>query len=174
MNKHQFGLLLKEKRDLSRKSPKDVADHLGIGERQIYRYEKGDLLPDLEQIAKISQFLNFDFFGHLSKSGQPSFEHNSYLKAIQEREKERENWLTKIRELDAENSTNGAKIAALEDMVVAIAAKVRGTNEVIEGEVYDKLEIFYRTKDFRKSTLLPGSDRKENIEKEMKNDLNEE
>lgn len=55
-----FGKKFKELRE-ARHTQTEIGDILGVGIKQIQRYEKGDLLPDHESVQKLCDVYNYDF-----------------------------------------------------------------------------------------------------------------
>lgn len=60
MDASGFGKKFKELRE-GRHTQTEIGDILGVGIKQIQRYEKGDLLPDHESVQKLCDVYNYDF-----------------------------------------------------------------------------------------------------------------
>lgn len=65
MNTGEFAKKLKEQRLLKGESPNDLGDILGVGVKQINRYENGELPPPHESLEVLCKHYNFDFISLL-------------------------------------------------------------------------------------------------------------
>lgn len=66
MDNTAFSKKLKELRE-GKHTQTQIGDILGVGIKQIQRYEKGDLLPDHETVQKLCDVYNYDFVSLIYK-----------------------------------------------------------------------------------------------------------
>lgn len=83
MSIEAFGKKLKELRDRKGMTQTELGKKLKIKEKQIQRYERGELLPDYKKMITLKQLFEYDFYSLLSdQQGSPLAEINTNLKEI--------------------------------------------------------------------------------------------
>ena len=64
----KFGKKIKELRKQKRWTQTQLGDYLGIGLRQVQRYEKDETQPDLEQLGALSKLFEYDLISHINSN----------------------------------------------------------------------------------------------------------
>jgi transcriptional regulator with XRE-family HTH domain len=117
MSARQFGEKLKEARVAKGQTQTELGDILGVGLKQVQRYEKGELLPDHDKIRQLVGLYNVDFVGIIYDGLRPTEPMPAkYEKLMEERVlelKEDKEWLKRNFEISlAGIGTQAASILA--------------------------------------------------------------
>lgn len=73
MNQQDFGLRLKEFRQIKALTQSQLASKVGITRQALYSYESGKRMPSAEIISKLSQILGADLMGLLFEQATTTY-----------------------------------------------------------------------------------------------------
>lgn len=97
----EFGEKLKKARTAKGQSQTELGDILGVGLKQVQRYEKGEVLPDHDKVRQLIDLYKVDFVSIIYNVPQQTPSHpdtEKYKKVMEERVlelKEDKEWLKK-------------------------------------------------------------------------------